>query len=688
MLPMCHITALCIASLGVPETVPPQPVWRTIVVHGSSEAERLAVEDVCRYIWQVSDALPVVVTPGEWQQQPCPAIVVGQLGQGLLANVGVSPDTVGAQGFVLHTTEWQRQPVILVGAAGPTGLVNGLYGLLRAVGFGFYLGSEAVPASLPELPNFDCSTHVPALGVRGVLPWYNFFNSPTAWDPVDHRAFVDQLIRMGANFVGYHTYDAEPFAAIEEDGGMVWGRRLASTAVSTWGTRVTPTDDFPYGIDKLFGQRYFGAATTGISDDTIAIRAEQQVLSEGLDYARRRGLHTCTGFEANDDPTDPEFREVFLKRLENILALYPSVDMLWIWQSETQGAQGFPSEQHAPHHLPALCDPASPLNAYAVEQRRTYARIVDRHEGAVPFFQDTPDGQHARATEAVRMELVARLALNVLETLKSPPRLILSGWGGEKRLLSAEYYDGLDKTLPKKVVFSSLDFITMLEDVDRVYHELPEDRERWPIAWLEADGDQWHPQPQVHVAEKSMGRIFDGGSQGVLGIHWRTRDIEENFAYLVERSWEPSLTSEVFFDRLARTCYDGTTATAMARIHCELDALGYRWAGGYGQAECGYFTWGGGDEEKVARLRTLRAEASALLPDCSRGKTRLQWVVDRMDWVLASYELQERGRKAETLLGSAKAAATEAERRALAREALELMDDGLFERAFRPMRFA
>ena len=81
------------------------------------------------------------------------------------------------------------------------------------------LGAPAPADNAPGLSQLSLAfqdvggTDCPVLTIRGVLPWYNFFNSPTAWDPIDHRAFADQLIRMGANFVGFHTYDSEPFAA-------------------------------------------------------------------------------------------------------------------------------------------------------------------------------------------------------------------------------------------------------------------------------------------------------------------------------------------------------------------------------------------------------------------------------------------------------------------------------------------
>ena len=654
--------------------------WKTIVVGNQSVSERLATADLQRYLAQVSGTLPTVEDVKSWKANPVPAVILGTPQTNpLLKSLGIKSHD---QGYYLANEIIGKTRVVIAAGNTSAGATNAVYGLLKELDFGFYLGSEAIPDSLPDKLEKNPVARNPVFSVRGVLPWYNFFNSPTTWDPVDHRAFVDQLVRMGANFVGFHAYDGEPFAAYEENEKMVWGGRLLNTHAPTWGTNPLPTRGFAFGIDKLFADDYFGARTTiDIKDPAAAIRAEQDVMRDALDYARKRGLHTCIGFEVAGDPLNPTFRDVFLKRINHLLDRYPSLDYIWIWQPETQGAQGF-RETYNMHMLPYKLDPASQLPLYGMARRDVFHRIVDETKGEAPYFQDNEEGKVARANEGARLEQFGMLAYRALSHRKNAPKLVISGWGGDERLCSADYYDGLDKLLPKDVVFSSLDHIAPRERVDRVYGVLPKSRERWPIPWLENDGDQWHPQPYVHIFEKTARDMQAGGSQGVLGIHWRTRDLDENFAFLTQYAWEPGLTAEEFFKDYAHRCYNPAIADEMAGIHSKLDNLGYRWIGGGGQNECALFTWGPGEEAKTQALTKLRNEAADLLPKAKNSKTRLQWLIDNIDWVLDYGKAELDAVEAGKLLKQAKQASGE-QAKNLAQSALDLLNNDDLAQALR-----
>ncbi|MHB1459299.1 MAG: hypothetical protein ACYC0V_20505, partial [Armatimonadota bacterium] len=655
--------------------------YQTIVVGLQSESERLATVDLQRYLAQVTKTVPKIIKASQWNTNPIPAIIIGTSDNNpLLESLNIADRKLGAQGFYLADTKLDGIPVIIAAGDVPEGATNAIYGLLRELGFRFYLGSESIPDTLPSALSAKAINKRPAFDIRGVLPWYNFFNSPTAWDPIDHRAFVDQLIRMGANYVGFHTYDAEPFAAYEENGKMMWGERLLNTSAPTWGTSPLPTSDFGFGTGMLYPDRYFGAESTmQISDRNEAIKAEQDIMRDALEYARKRGLHPCIGFEMWGDPFNPKDRDVFLKRLNHLLDQYPAIEYLWLWQAETQGAQGYP-ENYNMHVLPYSLDKRSPLPLYGAARRDTFRRIVYEAKGQAPFFQDTGAGEDARANEGARLEQFAQLALHAFKRRVSSPKLAISGWGGETRILSAEYYDGLDKLLPKDVVFTSLDFIAPLPKVDSIYTQLPKDRQRWPIPWLENDGDQWQPQPYVHILESTVRDAHKGGAQGMLGIHWRTREIEENFGYIVNYSWDTKLTAEGYFKDIARNCYDAQIADEMAVIHSELDNMGYRWVGGGGQAECAPFTWGPGTEEKAKQLQTIRDKASSLLPRAGKGTEKLKWLITNMNWVLEFRKAELAAVEARDLLGQA-SRSDSAKSAELAKKAISILKDSNLGRA-------
>ena len=664
--------ATILLSLSLATAAAVAAPWGMVATGTPVDMERLATADLARYLGQVTDTAVTVLPRGTWEKAPVPAVLIER--------------DESIQGEAYRIFAGQKSGVYTVTVAGgtPQGVVNGVYVLLRTLGYRFYLGSESVPASLPEkLPGSGPIEGRPAFSVRGVLPWYNFFDSPTAWDPIDHRAFVDQLIRSGANFLTFHTYDAEPFAAYEENGRMKEGAPLLNTGSPTWGTSGSRVDQFAFGTDKLYLDPYFGAASTveGRGTDD-AVRREKSILRDALAYARKRGVHPALGFEITGDPTQPDVCERFIKRFNAVLDYYPMLEYVFLWQAETQGAQGF-AGQHNQQILPGSASPESPIQLYGMERRTAFTRVVDRTTGERPFFQENEAGKRARANEGARLEQFAWLALRALGRREQAPKLVISGWGGEDRLLSAEYYAGLDKLLPKDVVFSSLDFVSARPRVDSVYAALPADRERWPIPWLECDGDQWHPQAAVHIYDKMMRDILQGQSQGVLGIHWRTRDVEEAFGFMTAFTWNPAMTTEMFYQDLALHGYGVVAATAMADIHRELDALGYRWVGGGGQNECAPFSWGPGDPKKVERLRALRDRAAKVTPEARQGRERLAWLLGVIDWTLAYYDAEVAAVKAGELLAKAKSVPDAEQAKQAATAARALLGSGLLAKAMR-----
>lgn len=666
---LASILLLCLTASAVADTGLGATPWQTLVVGTQVPGPvRLAVVDLQRYIEQASHRKASVITPEQWLRAPRPAIAIGTTAtNSLIARSGVSLSEAGEQGFALAQREIEKTTVLVCAANTPEGSVNAIYGLLREAGFGFYLGSEGIPERLPAELTSPTIVRSPAFKIRGVLPWYNFFDSPTAWELADHRALVDQLVRMGANFVGFHTYDTEPFGAICKDGKVAFGARLLNTGGPTWGTKSLATKDFAGGTGNAFTDPFFGAGTTLLDKpDATVVSTEQDGLNQALLYAKSRGLHTCVGFEVSEDPTTSEEVSLFTRRFENLLDRYPGLDYVWLWEPEAWGAIG---HKQSPHNV--LETSRSALSQYAMDRAEYFQRPITSvsHEGIVTGAPSKT--RAARLREGARLEQYALLAHRILARRENAPRLIISGWGGDERLLSAEYYEGLDKLLPKDVIFASLDHIIPRTRIDRIYHDLPADRERWPIPWLEYDGDQWHAQPYVHTYEGLVRDALKSGSQGMLGIHWRTRDIEQNLAYLVESAWNPGISADDFFRGYAARCYDGSVSAEMADVHAKLDKLGYRWVGGGGQSECGSFSWGAGEAAKIAELKALRERTATLASKAPHSKDRFSWLLACMDWTLKYTEAEQAAQQADALLTRAVAANGSTTGQLLASKALD-----------------
>lgn len=675
-------TCSLFASLSI-MAAPKNTYYDYIIIGDIKDVQfKNAITDLQRYLAQVTAKVAKVESIENWNKKKKSAIVLvthdrcQEYFPDLTLNYNIA-----SEGYQLFQLGKEENCCLVVSAKATNGLVNGVYGLLRELGFEFNLSSEAVPSVLPSHLSKQEITKSPLFAVRGVLPWYNFFNSPTTWDFIDHRSFIDQLVKSGANFITFHSYEHEPFVAVEENGEMVFGAGLCNTGKATWGTHPVPVNEFAYGINKLYSGTFYGASTTLQGyDSSTQIKKEKEVLRDALIYAKSRGLITSMGFAPLGDPTVPVDRERFIKEFTCNLEYYKNLDYIFIWQTETKGAQGHPL-QYDTHILPDTRDPDSKIINYGEYRIPEFQRIVNRTEGIQPFFKNTAEGKIARATEGARLELFAKLAYRILSRYENAPKIVVAGWGGENYLLSEEYYEGLDKVLPKDVAFSSLESLKPKTYIDNAYFELPADRQRWPIPWLENDGDQWQPQPFLQTYEPMIQDLARSGSQGFLSIHWRTREVEDNFGYLVDYSWDTSINRKEFLRR--KTLKYGDLAKEVEVIITSLDSLGYRWVGGIGQNECADFTWQSGEESKYKKVVELRDRLDMLLPHATANRSSLLWTRDRMNWVISYYEAEKCAERAKALLKRAQESGSKQEKIVLAKEALELLRSDVLAKAVR-----
>ncbi|MGQ9731675.1 MAG: LamG-like jellyroll fold domain-containing protein [Candidatus Zipacnadales bacterium] len=498
-------------------------------------------------------------------------------------------------------------PTLLVSGSEPVAVQYAAYTLLEKLGVGFYLGGDALPPRRETLlipANLD-ETNTPIFKIRGSLPWYNFLNSPTTWDLEDYQFFFDQMAKMKMNFVGFHSYDHEPFCAYPWEGQWHMGAPAATSLTYGWGTiRHLATSEFGFGTGRYFPYEVFGsrsavlaqpppasispsdvAPLANASDDAI-LRA-QCVLGQGLQYGTDRGLHTCLGFELHGDPTDPELRRHTEARIRNMLATCPMLHYVWFWQQEGSGAGSEPPP------------PNSPLDLFVQRYRDTFAYL----------------GNDQRIAEAARMTAWVQFAHRVVQRFRPDIRVIVSGWGGDRWMRFSDFYLGLDKVLPEDIIFAALDNIdpSWEPNVSAIYGKLSPRREKWPIPWFESDGggtrrDQWGPQCNVKPFTHLVRDAQNKHCEGLLGIHWQTRGVEEVAAYVAQFAWNPDLTYEDFYADFARKCYGEQHGPEMAQIHMQLEALGPRLTGSLGQVECGRFNWfSSPDRPKAENLEKLRA---------------------------------------------------------------------------------
>jgi len=576
------LAAAVLSSITVTAMAAGDAIW---LGPGATAIERQAALELQRFLYAANgDVLEVIETDAV------------NRGSGYVLGTDQSLPAVGitwpfgmtipqGDGYVLRSVADAARMLVIIAAPTPQGVQNGVFGLLEESGFGFSLSGDQIPESAPgaaELARRGLSiSKSPAFQVRGFLPWHRYFCGPAAWNLPDYRAYIDQLVHMRCNYVAFHASDTTPFAAFEFEGKLIGGEPLPNTAKPVWGIRPTATDHFLAGTGRYFDKPFFGCDASFIADRAKSIAASKQVLRDALAYAKARGLRTGLGFEIPGDPFNPQTQARFEARIQALLADYPMLDCLWIWQPEGFG----------------LTPPESP------RPRSHWASYARRFDDAFVNIEESD-----RRAEAVRVAEFALHAARLLEAFRPGVQLVVSGWGGDSWLRYTDFLPGLDKILPPSVVLAGLDAMPVRPDISSGFGATAAARNRWPILWLEHDGDLMMPQPVLNAV---AGAVRDAGHkacQGLLGIHWRTREAEEAAGYCASFAWEPTLTKEAYILRRARGIAGPKNAEALASVFTRLEEQGYRWIGGTGQAEGVPFTWALGDPAKIETLNALSGD--------------------------------------------------------------------------------
>ncbi len=560
------------------------------------------------------------------------------------------------QGYVVST----HDATVTVAAAQPIGVLYGVYGYLEALGFGFFLGGD----TLPDTNSFHWkpvnTSAQPVFDIRGSLIWPNFLNSPATWDLPDYQVFFDQMVKMKNNLVHIPAYGT-PLEAYPPDGSATYfldsARRLHYADESAWrggdpfATSLTygwgtPTRrwgqssgfrcaEFGFGTGDWFDTDVFGSRATveGATREEQIIGA-QETFARALDYAHKRGLQIVLGMEVEGNPFDPDVQTALNSRLNHILNAYPSLDYLAIWQAESRSRQGLrPREADEWFESPAF--------------RKEYEENSKHFDYL---------GRADLVAEGVRLSAYVNRAHTIVSERRPGLRLLVCGWGGDHWMRSTDLYLGLDKTLPIDVIFSSLDNIdpSAARSVSHVYGKLSHGRESWPVPWFESDAggsrrDQWGPQPNTHIFADLCRDALEKQCNGFVGIHWRTRDLEEVFAYSARYAWDAQVGYDEFYDDYACKAYASEYSGEISRLLRELEAMGPRWSGSWGQWECRPFEWLGSSTQSdqpdsrpsplnTSRLHQIRRRASAMLTEIDpkshpAAYDRLRWLMLTIDWI-------------------------------------------------------
>ncbi|GAB4137775.1 MAG: hypothetical protein Fur0037_03080 [Planctomycetota bacterium] len=193
-------------SLGPRNPGDASPPAAVVVAPGAAFAEQLAAREVVRYVWlRTGELLPLVASPSE---APAGAAL-------LRVERGDEPPLALDETLLRTTTRDGRLALVLAGGS-PAATLHAAYRFASHLGIRFGLHGDVIPSRrvpfwLPELDE----RRRPLFARRGILPFHDFPEGPDWWNLDDYLAVLEQLPKLGMNFIGLHTYpeggpNAEP----------------------------------------------------------------------------------------------------------------------------------------------------------------------------------------------------------------------------------------------------------------------------------------------------------------------------------------------------------------------------------------------------------------------------------------------------------------------------------------------
>ena len=523
--------------------------------------------------------------------------------------------------------------------------------------------------------------------VRGTLPWHNFLSGPTAWNEADYRAYLDAMQSAGLNYLALHCYTggAERYATYVEPLIKIQYRNVVPEAgfdtslTAHWGYRPLAVADFAFDTGQLFklspGARGFGADCAVLSQTREQRYAcAQSLLRRVIRLAHARGIQVGLGFEFGihppefssivppdswvrgamlPDPTHPASIEILRATLDNLLEAYPELDWIWLWLHE---------------------------HTMYVGKAQMGERFRQLMERSGPHFAGA--GEAAAFTGVWSLAYI-QLAHDYLGKRAPKLRLAISGWGGGAQL--PDLLRGLDRALPKHIVFTCLNPDQGWSPQPAVLAEIAQHRQVWAIPWLEGDAQLWHLQPRASLLREQVRLAQQQGLRGVLAIHWRTAEARANFAAFARFAQDPAgaPTVEEFYRADCEARQGKEAASLLAPLLARLDAEQLA-----GAPSPEYFPydphWGRLKPEQRPRLQeVLRAldQATASTSDKTH-RANLDWLRSKLQFTLLldevsralepAYQLKERWLRGEVEATGA-AAAAESARQALQRAPVEAL---------------
>ena len=416
-------------------------------------------------------------------------------------------------------------------------LLNGVYELLKEIGWSFYLSFEVPPIN-PAPLNFSSLNieNQPLKRKRIIFNWHNFLSGCTGWDYEQWEQWIDNSAKIGFNTIMVHAYGNNPmhsfsFNGVEKEIGYFSTTKKGRD----WGTEHVNDIRLLYG-GELFSEDEFGAEVAK-SPANKRVAATTNLMQDVFKHAAQKEMGVCFAIDVDtwmanpqnvintlpDDaiiriagyktvnPEHPEGRKYYEAQLKKLFSDYPEITMLAPWMRRPRQNPGLGSIwlQHDSKTLPE-------------KWRKEYVELLNQH----PELKDERPYPGLFA-----ISKIIKVYRKILDEIKPETELVLGSWEFNYMKQAAPF-------IPEYCGFIPLDYDYNLKRLEVLadLEEVGKSRKLYPIVWAHHDDHRYIGRP-YHPYQNFNTLLDDIKSDGYGIIHWLTHPMDLVFSNYENQVW-------------------------------------------------------------------------------------------------------------------------------------------------------
>jgi len=427
--------------------------------------------------------------------------------------------------------------LLIIRGKTPRALVNGVYGLLKELGWSFHLSFEVPPEKpgplhFPDL-QFENS---PKKDKRIIFNWHNFLSGCTGWDFEQWEQWIDNASKVGFNTIMVHAYGNNPMQSFSMNGREKEVGYLTTTLRGRdWGAQHVNDVRLLSG-GEIFNEYEFGSTAAKVPKSERA-SAATSLMRRVFSHAAQKAMRVCFAVDVDTwmanpqniintlpeaclleiagykivNPEVPAGRAYYEAQLKKLISDYPEVTMLaaWMRHPRKNPGQGSIWLQFDSQTLPE-------------KWRKEYLEILQRH----------PDLTDERPFPGLfAISKIVQVYRDILDEVRPDMELVLGSW----RL---DYPSQADPFMPEYCGFIPLDWEHVFDNpavVERL-SEVGKHRQLYPIVWAHHDDHRYIGRPYKPF-EGLSSLLNETNSAGYGIIHWMTHPLDLVFNNYENQVW-------------------------------------------------------------------------------------------------------------------------------------------------------